>query len=184
MTFDCGAISDISFYQSKYLQGDAYRLIRIYQPSNRRYLGTLVFGEGTQILWEQYKGQSFVYNILFAPETVRSIPSKDAVYLFDSSYGDVQLSRTPQDRTIFYNVSEQLNAITFNAVAGHTVEDITDAGPIQGLKQINLVKPLHNNINLASNDVIKITPTNATSLQISLVAGNKSAAFTIPTLIA
>jgi hypothetical protein len=184
LTFDCGVVSGVSFHQEKYAEGDAYRLVRIYQPSNNRYLGMLTFGEGLQTIWEQYKGQTFVYNTPFVTETVRSIPSKDAVYLFDSSYGDIHISRTAQDRTIFYNASEELNSITFNAVGGHTVEDVIDAGAVQGLKQINLVKPLHNNINLASNDVIKINPVNASSLQISLVAGNKSTAFAIPTLIA
>ena len=184
MTFDYGKSSNLIFLKSKYSAGEAYRNIRIYQPDNRRYLGSIVFGQGAQTLWQEYLGQRIVYNAQFSTDTVRSIPSKDAVYLFDSSYGDITLGRTSLDRTIFYNASEELNAITFNAVGGHSVTEVIDSGQSNSLKQINLVKPLNNNINLASNDVIKITPVNASSLQISLVAGSKSSAFSLPTLIA
>lgn len=184
ITFDYGENAALVFLKSKYDAGEAYRNIRIYQPGNNRYLGSVVFGQGALTLWQEYRGQRIVVNKPFAVETVRSIPSKDAVYLFDSSYGDVRLGRTELDRTIFYNVSEELNSITFNAVGGHSVTEVIAAGTSNSLKQINLVKPLHNNINLASNDVIKITPVNASSLQISLVAGNKSSAFSIPSLIA
>lgn len=183
ISFDYGTSSSVTFLKSKYDLGNSYRHLRIYQPSNNRYLGTVVFGEGVQILWQQYAGQKLVLNVPFLSETVRSIPSKDAVYLFDSSYGDINLGRTEKDRTIFYNVSEEMNSITFNAVGGHSVTEVIDEGLVNGLKQINLVKPLHNNINLASNDIIKIASVNASSLQISLVAGNKSTAFSLPTLI-
>jgi hypothetical protein len=183
VSFDYGTSDSITFLKSKYELGENYRHIRIYQPTNNRYLGTVVFGEGLQTLWQQYAGQRISVGLAFSTATVRSIPSKDAVYLFDSSYGNINLGRTEQDRTIFYNVSEELNSITFNAVGGHSVTEVIDEGLINGLKQINLVKPLNNNINLASNDVVKITPVNASSLQISLIAGDKSKAFSLPTLI-
>ena len=184
ITFDYGENTNLLFLKSKYDTGEAYRNIRIYQPSNKRYLGSVVFGQGAQTLWREYTGQRIVYNKSFSTDTVRSIPSKDAVYLFDSSYGDITLGRTALDRSIFYNVSEELNSITFNAVGGHSVTEVIESGLSNSLKQINLVKPIHNNINLASNDVVKITPVNTASLQISLVAGNKSNAFSIPSLIA
>lgn len=178
---DCGTVNGIYLTQAKYALGEPYRSARIYQISNSRYLGVIVFGEGAQTLWDDCKGQTLKFNTPFSTETVRSIPSKDAVYLFDSSYGDITLGRTEGDSTLFYNASEVLNSITFNAVTGHSVQGSND---IQALKQINLVRPLNNNINLASNDIIKILPVNSSSLQISLVAGSKSSAFTIPTLIA
>jgi hypothetical protein len=184
VSFDYGEATNLVFLKSKYSLGEPYRHIRIYQPSNNRYLGDIVFGEGVEKLWQEYIGQRLSYNALFSAETVRSIPSKDAVYLFDSSYGDITLGRTALDRSVFYNVSEELNSITFNAVAGHSVTEAVNSGTSHGLKQINLVKPLNNNINLASNDIVKITTVNASSLQISLVAGSKSTAFAIPSLIA
>lgn len=183
ITFDYGE-ANLTFLKSQYIQGDAYRNIRIYQPSNNRYLGSIVFGLGAETLWQQYSGQKIIHDVYFSADTVRSIPSKDAVYLFDSSYGNISLGRTAADTTIFYNTSEELNAITFNAVSGHSVDESSESGNSRGLKQINLVKPLHNNINLASNDVIKITPINTSSLQISLVAGSKASTFSIPSLIA
>jgi hypothetical protein len=182
--FDYGEAANLVFLKDKYSLGEAYRHIRIYQPSNNRYLGDIVFGSGVQILWQQYIGQRISYNTPFSAETVRGIPSKDAVYLFDSSYGDITLSRTALDRAVFFNVSEEVNSITFNAVGGHSVTEVINSGEAQGLKQINLVKPLNNNINLASNDIVKISVVNAAALQISLVAGNKSTAFAIPSLIA
>jgi hypothetical protein len=183
VTFDYGEAL-LTFLKSEYLKGETYRNIRVYQPLNSRYLGSIVFGEGLETLWQQYSGQKITHNARFSADTVRSIPSKDAVYLFDSSYGNISLGRTALDTTIFYNVSEELNSVTFNAVGGHSVNEIIETGSSNGLKQINLVKPLHNNINLASNEIIKITPVNASSLQIALVAGSKSSAFSIPSLIA
>jgi hypothetical protein len=183
-TFDFGTLETVSFLRDQYDSGAFYRHLRIHQPLNNRYLGTVVFGIGANTLWEQSKGQRLVFNQKFSSTTVKSIPYKDAVYLFDSIYGNVSLGRTSEDRAIFYNASEELNAITFNAVGGHSVTEDIENGASEGLKQINLVKPLHNNINLASNDIIKITPTNAVSLEISLVSGNRAAAFALPTLIA
>jgi len=183
-TFDFGVLANVAFLKDQYDSGEAYRSVRLHQPINNRYLGTVVFGAGVQLLWQQSKGQRLSFNRKFSATTVRSIPFKDAVYLFDSMYGDISLGRASEDRAIFYNVSEDLNSVTFNAVAGHSVNEDISAGLVEGLKQINLVKPLNNNINLASNDIIKITPVNAAALDISLVVGNKTASFTLPTLIA
>jgi hypothetical protein len=184
MTFDFGTLTDLTFLKESYDAGIAYRHIRIYQPSNTRYLGTVVFGEGANMLWKQYLGQRIRIASRFSASVVRSIPSKDAVYLLDSSYGDVTFTRTSADRALFYNVSESMNSITFNAVGGHSASDAISDNSGNGLKKINLVKPLNNNINLASNDVVKVTPFNASSLKIALVTGSKSPTFVLPTLIA
>lgn len=180
MTFDYGTQTSVELLKAAYDRGDSYRSLHIYTPARDRYLGTLTFGAGALTLWESYTGQKISYNSQFTPSVVRSIPLMDAVYTLDSSYGDVTLGRTEADSTIFYNVSENLNALTFNAVTGHSVPD--DAKPV-GLRKINLVTPLHNNINLASNDVIKIASFNSQSLTVNLVSGNVSKAFSIPSLV-
>jgi hypothetical protein len=142
-----------------------------------RYLGSVTFGAGVEALWDSYMGRVFNYNLQFVPETVRSIPSKDAVYLFDGSYGDVTLTRSSSDTSIFYNTSQSLNSITFNAVEGHSVDN---RQPI-GLKKINLVSPLNNNIYLASNETIKFSSAD-TNITIDLASGTAAQAFTVPTL--
>lgn len=181
ITFDYGEKTNIVLHKSTYMQGDAYRNVRMYSEDKSRYLGVLVFGLGAGTLWNDYVGRKLTYSSSFLPETVRSIPSKDAVYKLDDNYGDLELGRTDNDSTVFYNTSLELNAITLNAVGGHGVQ----AGQVkEGLRKINLVPPLHNNINLASNDVIKIRSLNGTSLTIDLVAGSSSKSFLIPTLIA
>jgi hypothetical protein len=139
----------------------------------------LTLGSGAGELWNSYVGRKLEVNSYFLPSTVYSIPSQDAVYSLDGNYGDLTLSRTTDDYTIFYNTSTEDNALVFNAVSGHTIAN----GEAQsGIKKINHVSPLNNNINLAPNDVVKVKPVNASSLTIELVSGSPSAAFTIPTL--
>lgn len=162
-----------------YNAGSLYRSVKIYTPNNDRCLGSVTFGDGTEVLWRDYVGRKLIPGISFIADVVRSIPSKDAVYTFDGMYGDVKLSRTQEDSAIFYNLSTELNSITLNAVGGHAVAD--SALP-QGLKMINLVSPVANNINLSSNDVIKISSQNSSSLNISLVSGAVAAGFKVPSL--
>jgi len=174
-------------YKELYTIGEPYRSLRLYNTDKSRYLGVLTVGEGVETLWSNYAGRYMKYSASFLASTVRSIPSKDAVYLLDGSYGDVSLQRTSDDTTIFYNISEKTtlnpagrNSVTFNAVAGHAVPQNTERP--NALKQINLVKPIKNNINLSSNDVIKISPTYGTGLTVALVAGNVSSSFAVPSL--
>lgn len=187
ITFDYGQNSSITLLKSTYTQGDKYKCVRIYDPAGYRYLGTLTFGAGVYALWEAYVGRKLAYDVSFAEYVVRSIPSKDAVYLFDGSFGDVELGRTVSDTTIFYNTRTPAdndagwNSITFNAVAGHSVTDTLQN--FNGLRKINLVPPLHNNITLSSNEVVKVNVSNNTCT-INLVAGSPSTAFVVPTLIA
>jgi hypothetical protein len=181
ITFDYGIDTAISFYKSRYLQGPVYRNIRIYEPVTKRHLGVIVFGEGVDTLWSSFVGRRITFNIPFAVETVRSIPLNDSVYTLDSSFGDITLGKTDTDKAVFYNTSTSLNSITLNAVSGNSI----DPGQLkEGLRKINLVLPLDNNINLAPNDVVKITPVNNASLNVSLVSGSTNTAFSIPTLIA
>jgi len=186
LTFDYGASLPATLYKEVYELGDEYRSLRLYNDDASRYMGVVTFGSGVNILWDNYVGRELTYNAPFAANTTSSIPSKDAVYTLDSNYGDVQLSRTLEDKAIFYNVSTELNALTFNAVYGHAISTSSPGGdgpPVNGLRQINLVRPINNNINLASNDVIKITSRNAASLYVDLVAGTPSTSFLLPTLI-
>jgi hypothetical protein len=180
ISFDFGVKTGITLLKKVYALGSAYRSVRIYTPDGSRYLGVITAGIGAEVLWDNYVGRKFAPTASFCTDTVRSVPSKDAVYLFDSNYGDIELSRTAGDKTIFYNVSSDLNSITFNAVTGHSVDGLQP----QGLRRINLVPAFNNNINLASNDIIKFTALNNNSLDVSLVSGTSSGTFVLPTLIA
>ena len=184
ITFDYGEHTSGKFYKSAFDGGEAYRYLKFYQPTTDRYLGTLTFAEGAEDLWTYYVSRKIVFSSKFLPSVVRSVKSEDAVYLFDGMYGDVILSRTLADTSIFYNayVSEDFNfkAITFNAVDGHSPK-YEDSG---ALRKINLVGPVNNNINIASNDVIKITPAqDKTYLTVGLVSGSPVKDFSVPTLI-
>lgn len=177
--FDEGE-TNIVFFKSMYDKGEAYRSVRIYNSAEDRYFGVIIFGPGTQTLWSDFIGRRLQYNTPFAVETVKSVPSKDAVYTFDGYYGDVLLNRTQDDTAIFYNISEEANAVTFNAVGGHSVVGIVP----EGLRKINLVGPKNNNITLSANDVIKMTSLNGRSLSVDLVAGKGARSFILPTLTA
>lgn len=188
ITFDTEQITSLEFFKDVYTLGEAYQNLRIYTQDNSRYLGVIVFGSGAAELWSTSVGRKIVYDTPFSAEAVRSVPSQDAVYTLDGNYGDIKFGRSLDDTTIFFNTTKRteehptaLNAITFNAVANHAIPDNAD---MSGLRKINLVAPLNNNINLASNDTIKITTLNAASLTIDLVAGTASNAFILPTLIA
>lgn len=177
MSFDAGELST-TFLKTMYDRGEAYRNVRIYNVTGDRYLGVISFGAGTQTLWNEFVGRRLQYNLEFSRETVRSIPSKDAVYTFDGYYGDALLNRTQDDSCIFYNVSIPRNSVTFNAVGGHSISGVIP----EGLRKINLVKPKNNNVTLSANDVIKVNSFNARSLTIDLVANTGNKTFLLPTL--
>ena len=186
--FDYGKHTSIELTAAAYASGEASRHVRIYQPDTGRYLGSLTFGTGAGDLWNSALGSLLTLNVLFSAETVLSIPKQDAVYTFDSNYGAVVLGRGENDTTIFYNTARVagFNSITFNAVGGHsvntnTIKNVPSPGP-QGLRKINLVSPVANNINLVSNDVVKVTPLNAASLSVGLAAGTPTTSFAIPSL--
>ena len=178
ITFDFGKLTSISFTRQAYLAGENYRHVRIYTPENDRYLGVLSFSSGAQTLWEQNTGRQFTYNIPFYTSTVKSIPSSCGVFLFDNRYGAVELTKPNTDNTIFYNISTIKNSITFNAVTNHSVP----SDSLGGLRKINLVRPIRNNITLAANDVIKFTPQNAATLNIDLASNSASSTVSVPTL--
>jgi hypothetical protein len=188
ITFDYGKHTAIEFQKSDYDAGEHTQHIRIYQPQTGRYLGTITFGVGVLDLWNSSVGSVIEFNAKFYPFTVRSIPKQDAVYTLDGNYGAVTLSRGSIDTTMFYNtlISGGYNAVVFNAVGGHAIDTNTingtpSTGP-QGLRKINLVSPVANNINIVPNDVVKVSPLNAASLTISLAAGTPTPTFTIPSL--
>lgn len=180
ITFDYGTDSTTTYMKSTYTVGKQYNNLRLYTQDNSRYLGVLVFGEALSSLWQTAVGRKIYFKGSFVAESVRSIPSNDAVYSFDGNYGDLTLGRTSSDSSIFYNVSPELNSITFNAVRGHA---ISETSVKEGLRKINLVPPLNNNINLLSNDIIKIKSFNSASLTVDLVSGTSSTSFILPTLI-
>ena len=107
------------------------------------------------------------------------------MYTLDNLYGEIEFSKFPGVSSVFYNtyipLDEEFEAVVFNAVYGNS-PTVSDPGV---LRKINLVGPVNNNINLASNDVIKInTPEEDFSyLTIGLVSGKPDKSFSIPTLI-
>jgi hypothetical protein len=142
----------------------------------------ITFGAGAETLWSTYVGRKITQTRKFLPSTVRSIPFNDAVYLFDGMFGDLSLSRVLEDKAIFYNTyKDTVNnkcSIVFNAVYGHAPL-VADPGV---LRKINLVGPVNNNINLAANDVIKITQVDNAYLSMDLVSGASDKTFSLPTL--
>jgi hypothetical protein len=181
LTLDYGELSNLSYKKSDYISGQATRQLRIYTPDGNRYLGVLVFGSGLEQLWLSSVGRKYTINSKFSSSTIISIPKKAGVYSLDNLKGSVQLSKTAEDRTIFYNASKSpsLNSLTFNAVYNHEI-----SGEYRVLRKINLVSPVDNNINLSSNDIVKIYSPDNDSLKIELASGAASKAFIIPTLIA
>jgi hypothetical protein len=177
ITFDSGQLTTPPFLKSVYALGPAYRSLQIYTDSGDRYLGSITLGPGAASLWETSTGRKLLYDLPFAAQTVRSIPSADAVYTLDSNYGDVILGRSASDKTIFYNTTA--DSVVFDAVTHHTIDD---PSVLNGLRKINLVSPVKNNINLASNDIIKVDVVNGASLTISLNAGAASNNSLIPSL--
>jgi hypothetical protein len=181
--FDYGLNQDITFNKAKFLQGDVYKFIRIYNDDNSRYLGTLTLDSSTLDFWENYIGRQLIYDAKFKTSTVKSIPKNHGVYTFDNTYGDIVITTPTEDKTIFYNTykfNSLKSNLIFNAVTYHEITNNS-----QALKKINLVKPVDNNITLSSNDLIKITPSASTgeNLEISLVTGKPDKTFIIPTLI-
>jgi hypothetical protein len=177
--FDISREIEVIFTKTSFDLGEQGRHANIHYttPTYRRFMGVVSFGTGASALWDSYVGRKLTFNLSFLPETVRSIPSKDAVYTFNGDYGDVKLSSAADDKTVFFNKTS--NAVVHNAVGGHSIENTTP----QGLRQINLVKPRNNNINLASNDIIKMSSPTNTTLTISLVGGALGGrSFAIPTL--
>jgi hypothetical protein len=182
ITFDTGVKITVKLYRYNYNLGASYRKIKIYNPGTERYFGVLTFGAGAETLWSTYVGRKISKTSKFLSSTVRSIPFNDAVYLFDGMFGDLALSRTLDDKTIFYNnykdsISNKCSVV-FNAVYGHAPL-YADPGV---LRKINLVSPVSNNVNLADNDVIKITPVENTYVRMDLVSGSTDSAFSLPTL--
>ena len=178
ITFDYGTHNNITLYKADFLATEAKRFVRAYSEVDSRYMGIITFGAQTDLVWQNYTGHRLEYNTRFSAETTRSVPSKAAVYTLDSQYGDVIMSHGATDKAIFYNSrTDDKRALVFNAVGGHTV-----SGDKDGLREINLVPPINNNINLASNDVIKISNLNNASVSIDLVAGSPSKSFSISTL--
>ena len=179
--FDTQEKITVNLYKDSYSLGSSYRRLKIYDPDTDRYFGTLTFGAGTETLWSTYVGRKITQTRKFSPSTVRSIPFNDAVYLFDGMFGDLALSRSIEDKSIFYNTyKDNINnkcSVVFNAVYGHAPL-YTDPGV---LRKINLVSPV-NNVNLAANDIIKITQVDNAYISIDLVSGDAAKTFSLPTL--
>jgi hypothetical protein len=175
ITFDKEQVTTQPFLKSVYNMGASYRSLQIYNSAQDRYLGNIVIGSGALTLWNTSVGRKITFNSPFAAQTVRSIPSTDAVYTLDTNYGNVTLGRTSDDKTIFYNATH--NGVLFNAVTNNSIDDFT----INGLRKINLVSPVNNNITLAANDVIRVEAVNGASLKISLNTNPTSTAV-VPTL--
>jgi hypothetical protein len=187
MLFDCGEITEIS--------GTTPNQIRFFQ--NTRYLGCLTLGAAANSIFTNFTGQIITTDLPVLPMTVRSIPSKDAVYTLDGLYGDVTFGALATDEdlyteiggivyktkaggnTIFYNADTSLKSLTFNAVANHHIPENSGIYP---LKKINLIPPTGNNIFISSNDIIKFNSINNQKLGISLAGESVTSTSIVPTL--
>lgn len=146
--------------------------------SNDRILGKLTFGSNFALILSEFQGRKLVVNTAFNPETVLSVDSSAALFSLDSLIGSVTITNTSSDDTFFIN--SYTTGLTFNAVKNHKLPDSLSFVP---LKQINLQKPVNNNIFLSTNDIVKLISQTSGGLQISLVSTvNKANA--LPTLIA
>lgn len=187
--FDAGEVT------ATYLKSSSSLCLRFYENS-ARFLGSLTFGPGLQIMWANYMGQQLERDLPFYNYLVKSIPLKDAVYTLDSLYGDVEFTSVMDSstvvvqsnslnssvytgKTIFYNTDKPSENLTFNAVKNHGIYNAADN--LKPLKKINLVKPIDNNVYLSSNDVIKFNSFNNKRLNITLV-GEASDVSMVPTL--
>jgi hypothetical protein len=171
ITYDEGSLDVL------YIRYSGANHLRIYTPDGHRYIGVLTIGTGVNKLWQAFIGQKLTYNISFASDTVRSIPSSAGVFTFDRNFGEVSLARGLSDKTIFYNINTTLNSITLNAVTGHEA-----VGNAKGLRKLNLVEPLNNNITILSNDIIKFKQNFEAGLDVSLISGSTQKSFSLPTL--
>ena len=181
ISFDNGEVT------ARYQKTDFYsgiKNLRMYDSGGDRYLGCLTIGEGANTAWGSYVGEQLNTTLPFIPTTVRSIPLNDAVYRLDNSYGSLVLGANQDTadsfteiggivyqtsagvNTIFYNTSTSPASITFNAVANAVVPTNSKIHP---LKQINLTKPLNNNITLSGNDIVKFKSISNQNLSIYVV---------------
>ena len=176
ITFDYGINDSITLSRQTFIENANNSNIRLYTPANDRYIGVLSFGPGTLDLFKTHVGRTLALDMSFSPDTVKSIPLQDAVYTLDGLYGNLSLGRSDTDDSIFYNVAGTKKTIVLNAVKYH---EITDTSKKQGLRKINLVPPLDNNINLSANEVLRVTPNSSKSLTISLLSGSPNKAFQI-----
>lgn len=121
-----------------------------------RYLGFVVFGRGIYSLFDTAVGKEFVWNIPFAASTVTIVNSKAGVFSLEGLTGDilVHTGETSITRSIFFEISRELNEITWNAVALKAFPD----EDIIALKTINNVPAVNNEIFLKGSDIIRFVP--------------------------
>jgi len=178
ITFDNGVVL-AKYLKTSYDSG--LRNLRFYDYGGNRYLGCLTIGEGAVTAWTSYVGENLIISLPFVATTVRSIPLNDAVYKLDNSYGTLVLGanqdiadsfiqvgnlvyqKSAGGNTVFYNTSVSPAAITFNAVGNSSISASNKTHP---LKQINLTKPIDNNITLNGNDIVKFKSINNQNLSI------------------
>jgi hypothetical protein len=192
---DVTILFDVGEVTSTYHKSSEAYCLRFYENS-ARFLGSITFGAGLQIMWASYLGQQLERDLPFYRHLVKSIPLKDAVYTLDSLYGEIEFdslmdsstiialpntlnSTLATGKTIFYNTDKAKENLTFNAVKNHAIYN--NADKLKPLKKINLVKPIDNNVYLSSNDVIKFNSFNNKRLNITLV-GESSDISMVPTL--
>jgi len=163
LTYDTGT-SNFVLQQADYLAGLNYIRLTV----GTRYIGRITFADGVNTLWNNYVGEKVIYNLLFVASTVRSINEQAGVFYLNNLFGNIVLSSSSTDETVFFNTNNDIykNFITFNAVGNHKFPLTTS---FQALKKINLMSPVNNNIFIASSDVIQISGDGIGSLNVTLV---------------
>jgi len=161
----------VVYEQSSFTAGTKHLTIYDNENSyNKRYLGRIVFGDGVNDLWNNRVSQLLTIGVPFTPNVVRSVPSGCGLFTLGGRFGALEFAGDPDVNAVFFTTSPDDNWVAFNAVGNFM---LPGSPPSPALKLLNLVAPIDNNITIGTNDIIKVTPTGATTLAISLI-GNTS----------
>ena len=134
----------------------ATRSVRVYLDG--RYIGRLVFGDGTAFVFADFRDETMTKPVAFLPVVVRNIPLASGVFSVDGLSGVVAVQSS--DDTMFFNVASQV--VTLNAV--YVPPAVTSV-----LKTLNLRPPTDNNIILSSTEIIKIGARGTDTVTVELI---------------
>lgn len=112
---------------------------------NNVFVGELICGDGFETLWNS--AVPFLYNTpaSFAPQVIRSIPSKSGVYEINGKIGDIVFE---SNNNVFFEQAGQ--EITCNAVS---YPDQTNG---VFLKTLNSIPPINSQIYLNDSELVRI----------------------------
>lgn len=117
------------------------------------YIGTVVFGNGVNALFERFASTSKVLNIPFLPICLTELSEDAGVYSLDTLYGNVNFDTLDSGiKHIWTDITN--NLVKWNAV---TIPSVQTAN---ALKTINGVTPRDNNIVIQDDPILRFVTTN------------------------